>query len=643
MSDNRKYIQAQKFKLAGSGISATDTSIVLQSFMTPNAETIAMTDIGTLGCGTLGPGTSREEVITFTGVTQNGDGTATLTGVTRGCDFRYPYTQDTNLRKSHSGNEVFILTNNPQFYDSFANKENDETINREWLFDLFLPRSNAGNATDANQLITYAQALAMATGTTSINRIVVSGNAGETVVAGQLLYLLVSDGEWYKCDADTAATVDNIILGIAQGAGTNGNPITSGILLFGLDSNQTGLTDNTAYYAGNTAGAISSTPGTVEVSVGVSRSTTSILFYPRYNQQLTEDQQDALLGDNTDIPVGAGNKYVTQTGLQKSAEIFAVDASASSTAYTATLSPAPTSLSDGMVVRVKIGVANTTTTPTLNVNGLGAKTIVKLGGTALAASDISAGMYCTFIYDLTNTRWVMQNPIANTVTDVTESIPYFMGAGGSTIYKNYWNYSIPFISGTAALWTASNVLTSTSLVNQFQIIGLTSSANDVIYKALIYSANSLATQLSFGTQALVVEFISSCTSVGTDDMNWGVGVSGSFQTVYNSAANDRACFTVDRATSKLYAHTSGGGGGSDHTEVEITGITLTNANTYRIEYNPGVNTKFYVNGVLKATITTTLPNSGLVEIGFGGKYHGTGSMTDYPNKFSVPYVAVAKS
>lgn len=223
------------------------------------------------------------------------------------------------------------------------------------------------------------------------------------------------------------------------------------------------------------------------------------------------------------------------------------------------------------------------------------------------------------------------------------SLPYFLGTGDGTSNKSYWNYSIPFISGTAALWTASNVSTSTSLVNQLQITGLTSSANNVSYKALIYSANSLATQLSFGTQALVVEFISSCTSVGTDDMTWGIGVSGSFTTVYNSAANDRACFTVDKTTSKLYAHTSGGGGTTDHTEVEITGITLTNANTYRIEYNPGVNTKFYVNGVLKSTITTTLPNSGGIEIGFGGTYHGSGSMTDYPNKFTAPYVAVAKS
>ena len=325
MSDNRKYIQAQKFKLAGSGISATDTSITLKSFMTPNSETIAMSDVGTLGVGTLGPGTSREEIITFTGVTQNADGTATLTGVTRGCDFRSPYTQDTALRKSHSGNETFILSNNPQFYDSFANKENDETINGLYTFTQ-LPKSNGGDATDSDQLITYAQALALATGTASINRVVVAGTAGETLVAGNLVYIKIADGRWWKCDADTAATVDNIIMGIAQGAGTAGNAVTNGVLLFGLDSNQTGLTTNTAYYASNTAGGISSTVGTVEVSVGISQSTTSIIFYPRYNQQLTEDQQDAMVG--TAGTPSATNKFVTNddttgTGLVQRASQLA--------------------------------------------------------------------------------------------------------------------------------------------------------------------------------------------------------------------------------------------------------------------------------------------------------------------------------
>jgi hypothetical protein len=131
-----------------------------------------------------------------------------------------------------------------------------------------------------------------------------------------------------------------------------------------------------------------------------------------YTQLPSSSEKSALVGDNTDIAVGSGNKYVTQTGLQKNAEKYAVDNSGSSTAYTITLSPVPTGYADGMVVHAKIVNANTNTTPTLSVNGLTARTIVKLGGTALAVGDITANSYHTFIYDLSNTRWVMQDPPA---------------------------------------------------------------------------------------------------------------------------------------------------------------------------------------------------------------------------------------
>jgi hypothetical protein len=54
----------------------------------------------------------------------------------------------------------------------------------------------------------------------------------------------------------------------------------------------------------------------------------------------------------------------------------------------------------------------------------------------------------------------------------------------------------------------------------------------------------------------------------------------------------------------LYACTSNG---SAYTAVAITGITYTDWNTYEIITNPWVDVKFYVNGVLKATITTNIP------------------------------------
>lgn len=55
-----------------------------------------------------------------------------------------------------------------------------------------------------------------------------------------------------------------------------------------------------------------------------------------------------------------------------------------------TLSPAPAALTVGMVVYFKADVANTGPA-TLNVNGLGAKNILKQHDLALVDGDIEAG------------------------------------------------------------------------------------------------------------------------------------------------------------------------------------------------------------------------------------------------------------
>src|ERR1035437_5753495 len=134
----------------------------------------------------------------------------------------------------------------------------------------------------------------------------------------------------------------------------------------------------------------------------------------------TQGENDAQVGDNTDIAIGTGNKFVSQTGLQHNAEKYAVDAQATDT-YQIALSPIPTAYTDGMVVHFKAKTINTGVA-TLNVNSLGAKNIVKYVNTTLADGDILAGMFCTVIYDLTNTQWILQNPIA---TVPLSAIPLF--------------------------------------------------------------------------------------------------------------------------------------------------------------------------------------------------------------------------
>ncbi len=59
----------------------------------------------------------------------------------------------------------------------------------------------------------------------------------------------------------------------------------------------------------------------------------------------------------------------------------------------------PVSWTGGEVIQGVVTNANTSTTPTLNINSRGAKTIVNNQGTALSAGSIAAGSLATFVYD----------------------------------------------------------------------------------------------------------------------------------------------------------------------------------------------------------------------------------------------------
>jgi len=140
---SRNYVQGKDYRLAGSGVAATDTSIVLTSMQLPNSNAlIAMSDFGDIGFITFEPETSREENASFTGITQNVNGTATLTGVTRGLTFVSPSTTDTALRKSHSGGSIVRVSNSVQFYENLANKYNTGDIKAVWTFNATADAAN---------------------------------------------------------------------------------------------------------------------------------------------------------------------------------------------------------------------------------------------------------------------------------------------------------------------------------------------------------------------------------------------------------------------------------------------------------------------------------------------------------------------
>lgn len=70
-------------------------------------------------------------------------------------------------------------------------------------------------------------------------------------------------------------------------------------------------------------------------------------------------------------------------------------------ALVANVTPAPASLTDGLIVAIKVLNGNTGAT-TLNLQGLGAESVVNADGTPLSGGQLTAGGYALFIFDGTN-------------------------------------------------------------------------------------------------------------------------------------------------------------------------------------------------------------------------------------------------
>lgn len=131
----QKFIQSPPSQLAGGGVTATATTIILETLVDIYGNRITSSNLGSLNYGTIEPGIDeKREIISFTGITNNANGTDTLTGVTRNLAAVSPYTQISATGRTHSGGSTFILTNNPQVLDKFLSSENDETITGTYTF-----------------------------------------------------------------------------------------------------------------------------------------------------------------------------------------------------------------------------------------------------------------------------------------------------------------------------------------------------------------------------------------------------------------------------------------------------------------------------------------------------------------------------
>lgn len=155
-------------------------------------------------------------------------------------------------------------------------------------------------------------------GAVTFNRQIIGGTAGVTVAAQNMVYLDTNDGKWRLTKADVLARSIGVKIGIAMGSGTADAGISGGVQVSGTETVGS-YTPGARYYLSDTAGALSTTPGTNEVLIGIGDANGDLLMLPNPSI-LTKEQLDALAGGGDLGTPDADNKFLTEETLPT--EIF---------------------------------------------------------------------------------------------------------------------------------------------------------------------------------------------------------------------------------------------------------------------------------------------------------------------------------
>lgn len=166
-----------------SSVGLSNTTITLSAFKEPISNIpYTMTYLGSsVGYGTLDPQSSRSEFVSFTGITQNSNGTAQLTGVTRGLT-RTPAgnlcTASTTLTQAHSGQSIFILSDSPCLFAEYYVLRNNATSSGILVFGSTTPPRY--DAVGAQSTGTYIATTSEFASIAYVNAIAVGGSSNAT-------------------------------------------------------------------------------------------------------------------------------------------------------------------------------------------------------------------------------------------------------------------------------------------------------------------------------------------------------------------------------------------------------------------------------------------------------------------------------
>lgn len=385
-------------------IGSTDTSITLVSFTEPVSNTpytMAYFNSSVM-FGTIAPRTTSSEFISFTGITQNADGTATLTGVTRGLQKAYPYTTSATFKLPHSGQSVFILSDAPQVFDKYASLDNDETFNGLITFIQPPIGINPGGQPNASTVI---QGVVQEATVTQVNNGSPTGSTGAVLFASP---------------ADLAASIYGLQLPTsgqkAALVGNNGSPGSSNTIV-----TQTGLQIGAETYAVTTGAAntyeVALTPVPIALTAGMALRLKSNFANTGAALLSLTGVNGATVGTFTvtiatpgvftlnshGLVAGDIVKFTTSgalpTGLTVGTKYYVISGGLSTNAFEVS-----TTLG-GSAVNTTGSQSGTHTCVRQTAN------ITKLGTTSLVSGDIGNAQEIIVTFD--GTQWQLQNPVAN--------------------------------------------------------------------------------------------------------------------------------------------------------------------------------------------------------------------------------------
>lgn len=580
---------------------ANDVSLTVRAFLDSKSIQVALSSFGANGflVVVLKQGDTTE-MLKINSITPNDDGSSELGVMSNGRDIdpTSPYASYSSGQDFQTGADV-IVTNDPLTMETFANLAESNIFTGSNIFNE-VP-STLADPVGNNDLTRKSWVTELILGTLTTIDVIVPGTAGATIAQGNLVYFDTGSNTWKLAEADMPATVNDVLLGIAQGTGTASNPIANGVLLQGIDSHQSGMTPGVAQYASNTPGAISASPGTATVGVGVAKDGTNLYFDPRFNQQITQDQLNALAGtsgttpsdtnklvDAADVATVAtpgkiiranANGVIDQTFLG-GAKSTGVDGALNVTSGTTTLNDATKIVGNYAIYNFTTGNISSGAILTTGANFLNKILVLKFSGAVTIAGTIelaglggAGGALATagavganllpYSVGLPGATTIAAPGAGGQLTDFTDFDIWCGSGGGGGVTKGYTG-GIGGAGGGSLLLISTSTVSFTGTIDVSGVNG-SDAQNEVSNNFLTADAGSGGAGGGAGSVLFVVASLAADATKYTVNINGGTGGNGSRHTGSSggSVPAQAAASGAGGGASGNKAGTIGSNGGTD--------------------------------------------------------------------------------